>query len=164
MPKPEPRTTYKYSDEFKATAVKLSQLPGVAIQDVAESLYIHPFMLSRWRKEAREGRIVTKGVDVNKDVPGRSRAARCCFGKNGSTRCRSVWISRYLWVLRRRPKSIHWRPAVTIAHKVSGPCDGTRTDKGAWLRRIPLRTRESPARISWACIAHVRAGSTYGLP
>ena len=26
MPKPGPRTTYKYSDEFKATAVRLSQL------------------------------------------------------------------------------------------------------------------------------------------
>ena len=70
MPRPGPRTTYKYSEDFKATAVKLSHLPGVAIKDVADSLYIHPFMLSRWRKEAREGRIVTKGVDVNKDVAG----------------------------------------------------------------------------------------------
>ena len=68
MPKPGPRTTYKYSDEFKATAVKLSDLPGVAIKDVAESLYIHPFMLSRWRKQAREGKIMTKGIEVNKDV------------------------------------------------------------------------------------------------
>lgn len=76
MPRPGPRTTYKYSDEFKATAVKLSQLPGVAIQDVAESLYIHPFMLSRWRKEVREGRIVTKGVEVNKDVAAELKALR----------------------------------------------------------------------------------------
>ena len=68
MPKPGPRTTYKYSDEFKATAVKLSSLPDVAVQDVAESLSIHPLMLSRWRKEARAGRIMTKGVDVNKHV------------------------------------------------------------------------------------------------
>ena len=68
MPKPGPRTTYKYSDEFKATAVRLSELPDVAIKDVAEALYIHPFMLSRWRKQAHEGLIVTKGVDVNKEV------------------------------------------------------------------------------------------------
>ena len=68
MPKPGPRTTYKYSEEFKATAVKLSNLQGVAIKDVAESLYIHPFMLSRWRKEAREGLIMTKGVEVDKEV------------------------------------------------------------------------------------------------
>ena len=68
MPRPGPRTTNKYSDRFKAEAVRLSQLPGVEVQDVSASLYIHPFMLSRWRKEAREGRIVTKGVQVDKDV------------------------------------------------------------------------------------------------
>jgi transposase len=68
MPRPGPRTTAKYSDRFKATAVRLSELPGVEVQDVAASLYIHPFMLSRWRKQAREGGIVTKGVQVEKDV------------------------------------------------------------------------------------------------
>lgn len=68
MPRPGPRTTYKYSDHFKATAVRLSELRGVSVQAVAESLYIHPFMLSRWRKQAREGQIVTKGVEVEKDV------------------------------------------------------------------------------------------------
>lgn len=76
MPKPGPRTTYKYSDEFKATAVKLSYLPGVAINDVADSLHIHPFMLSRWRKEAREGKIVTKGIEVNKEVAAELKALR----------------------------------------------------------------------------------------
>lgn len=68
MPKPGPRTTFKYSDRFKATAVRLSQLRGIAVQEVAESLYIHPFMLSRWRKQAREGKIVTKGIEIEKDV------------------------------------------------------------------------------------------------
>ena len=29
MPRPGPRTTNKYSDRFKATAVRLSELPGV---------------------------------------------------------------------------------------------------------------------------------------
>lgn len=68
MPVPGPRTTPRYSAQFKATAVRLSQLPGVAVQDVAQSLYIHPFMLSRWRKQAREGTIMTKGVAVDKEV------------------------------------------------------------------------------------------------
>jgi transposase len=68
MPRPGPRTTFKYSDRFKATAVKLSRVRGIAIQDVAKSLYIHPFMLSRWRKQAREGKIVTKGIEIEKDV------------------------------------------------------------------------------------------------
>jgi len=68
MPRPGPRTTYKYTNEFKATAVRLSNLPGVAVQDVAESLYIHPFMLSRWRKQVREGVIMAKSADIDKEV------------------------------------------------------------------------------------------------
>jgi len=76
MPKPGPRTIYKYSDEFKAAAVALSHLPGVAVQDVAESLYIHPFMLSRWRKQAREGLIVTKGVELDPETAAELKALR----------------------------------------------------------------------------------------
>jgi transposase len=76
MPRPGPRTTAKYSERFKGTAVRLSELPGVAVQDVAGSLYIHPFMLSRWRKQAREGVIVTKGIEVDKDVAAELKALR----------------------------------------------------------------------------------------
>ena len=52
-----PRKVQRYSAEFKLKAVKLSDLAGVLVQDVADALDIHPFMLSRWRKEAREGRL-----------------------------------------------------------------------------------------------------------
>ena len=52
-----PKKVQRYSLEFKLKAVKLSQMPGVEVQAVAEALEIHPFMLSRWRKEAREGRL-----------------------------------------------------------------------------------------------------------
>ena len=76
MAKPGLRKVFKYSDRFKATAVRLSQLRGVSVQDVAESLYIHPFMLSRWRKQAREGKIVTKGIEVDKDVAAELKALR----------------------------------------------------------------------------------------
>lgn len=76
MPRPGPRTTYRYSDAFKATAVRLSQLPGVATGDVAESLYIHLRKRSRWRSLAREGKIVTKGVDVDPVVVAELKALR----------------------------------------------------------------------------------------
>jgi len=33
----------------------MSEQPGVLIKDVAESLCIHPFMLSKWRKQVRDG-------------------------------------------------------------------------------------------------------------
>ena len=55
MPRAGPRKVQRYSLEFKLKAVKLSQLKGVAVQAVADALEIHPFMLSRWRKEARDG-------------------------------------------------------------------------------------------------------------
>ena len=64
MSKPGLRKVFKYSEEFKATAVALSQLEGVAVQDVAAELDIHPFMLSLWRKQVREGRIVASKPKV----------------------------------------------------------------------------------------------------
>ena len=46
---------HRYSREFKVTAVKLASHPGIETQEVAAALNIHPFMLSRWKKEVREG-------------------------------------------------------------------------------------------------------------
>ena len=57
MPSSGPRTVRQYSDEFKLTAVRLSQQPGVLVKTVATALEIHPFMLSKWRKDARDGRL-----------------------------------------------------------------------------------------------------------
>ena len=53
-----PPKVHKYSIELKRTAVRLSQAPGARVNDVAEALDIHPFMLSRWRRLAREGKLV----------------------------------------------------------------------------------------------------------
>ena len=68
MGRPGPKTTARYGERFKVTAVRLSRLPGVRVQDVADSLYIHPFMLSRWRKQAREGVIMARGIEVDKEI------------------------------------------------------------------------------------------------
>jgi len=57
MPRSGPRAVRKYSDEFKLTAVRLSQQPGLQVKTVAAALEIHPFMLSKWRKDVREGLI-----------------------------------------------------------------------------------------------------------
>jgi transposase len=57
MPRSGPRTVRRYSAEFKLTAVRLSQQPGIQVQTVAAALAIHPFMLSKWRKDARDGRL-----------------------------------------------------------------------------------------------------------
>lgn len=62
MPKyTQPRKTWSYSNDFKVKAVQLSHQPGLQVQQVAEGLDIHPFMLSRWRKEYRDGKLKGDG-------------------------------------------------------------------------------------------------------
>ena len=74
MPKyTKPRKTWQYSNEFKVKAVQLSLIDGVQVKEVAVTLDIHPFMLSRWRKEYREGIIV---ADKRKKVVGQSKAKK----------------------------------------------------------------------------------------
>src|SRR3982074_1275885 len=65
MARAGPRKIARYGEQFKARAVKLSSLPGVLIQDVAAALDIHPFMLSLWRKQVRDGVIVTKAAKLD---------------------------------------------------------------------------------------------------
>ena len=55
MPRAGPKKVQQYSRDFKLAAVRLSQQRGVQVQAVAAALDIHPFMLSRWRKELRDG-------------------------------------------------------------------------------------------------------------
>ena len=57
MARPGPRSVRKYSAEFKLTAVRLSQQPGIQVRTVAASLAIHPVMLSKWRADVRERRL-----------------------------------------------------------------------------------------------------------
>ena len=49
------KKTQRYSVKFKVKAVVWSLDPDRSVKEVAEALDIHPFMLSRWRKEYREG-------------------------------------------------------------------------------------------------------------
>ena len=53
-----PRKVRSYGTSFRVRAVQLSQLPGVQVKDVAEALEIHPFLLSKWRKQYRDGILV----------------------------------------------------------------------------------------------------------
>ncbi len=76
MARAGPRKVARYGDRFKATAVKLSSLPGVLIQDVAAALDIHPFMLSLWRKQVREGVIVARAARLDVETAAELRRLR----------------------------------------------------------------------------------------
>ncbi len=76
MPRSGPRKIQKYSTEFKVTAVKLSQQAGLQVQVVAHALEIHPFMLSKWRKDFRDGRLRGQSrVVAPRGLPRRSSVA-----------------------------------------------------------------------------------------
>ncbi len=74
MARAGPRKVRAYSREFKVTAVRLSQQPGLEVQAVAAALDIHPFMLSKWRKQVRDGVLRGKGRDLR--VPPASEIRR----------------------------------------------------------------------------------------
>ena len=61
------RRVRRYTPEFKLQAVKLTQVDGVKVGDVAEALDIHPWMLSRWRTEASKGLIKAR-TSVPKEI------------------------------------------------------------------------------------------------
>jgi transposase len=69
MARAGPRKVQAYSPEFKLTAVRLSQQPGIQVQAVAAALDIHPFMLSKWRKQVRDGVLRGKGRDLRVPPP-----------------------------------------------------------------------------------------------
>lgn len=61
------RKIHHYTAEFKLKAVKLTEIEGIQVKDVADALDIHPFMLSRWRKEVRDGLIKAR-VKIDPDA------------------------------------------------------------------------------------------------
>ena len=55
-----PKKVHRYTVEFKIQAVRLSLHPEIQTQDVARALDIHPFMLSKWKKDYREGKPIRR--------------------------------------------------------------------------------------------------------
>jgi transposase len=64
-----PKKVHRYSIEFKIQAVRLASHPEIQTQDVAHALDIHPFMLSKWKKDYREGRLKPAGEVAGLSLP-----------------------------------------------------------------------------------------------
>ncbi|PMM33642.1 transposase [Vibrio splendidus] len=63
------KKTQQYLTEFKVTAVRLSLREGATVKSVALSLDIHPYMLSKWRKDYREGVILEDKRKKRTQIP-----------------------------------------------------------------------------------------------
>ena len=61
---------HRDSHEFTVTAVKMANAPDVETKAVAEAVNIHPFMLSRWRKQVRDGALrgKTPKIELNRQL------------------------------------------------------------------------------------------------
>lgn len=47
----------EYSKDFKVMVVNLTNLEGVQIKKLSDCMGLHPLMVSRWRKEVRDGKL-----------------------------------------------------------------------------------------------------------
>ncbi len=66
-----PKKVHRYTLEFKIQAVKLANHPEIQTQDVAHALDIHPFMLSKWKKDYREGKLKPAAEAAGLSLPRR---------------------------------------------------------------------------------------------
>ena len=71
-----PKKVHRYSNEFKVQAVRLSLHPEIPTQDVATALDIHPFMLSRWKKDWRGRTTQSQWRSTTTGFAATSRAGR----------------------------------------------------------------------------------------
>lgn len=60
------QTHQVYTKSFKLMAVRLAEHSKIQNKEVALALDIHPFMLSRWKKEVRDGALT--GVVAKQDL------------------------------------------------------------------------------------------------
>jgi len=64
-----PKKVHRYTVEFKIQAVRLSLHPDIQTRDVANALDIHPFMLSKWKKDYREGKLKPAAAAAGLGLP-----------------------------------------------------------------------------------------------
>ena len=81
-----PKKVHRYSIEFKVQAVRLSLHPEIQTQDVARALDIHPFMLSKWKKDYREGKLKPAAAAAGLSLPKLLRAPKADVEKKALKR------------------------------------------------------------------------------
>lgn len=87
----------EYSKEFKVRVVRLSYIEGIQIKQISEGLGLHPFMVSRWRKEYRDGKLVSEDsrkVVMGLDKKSQSRPSPQTITENEHLRSENARLKR----------------------------------------------------------------------
>lgn len=169
MARPRPRKTRRYGDRFKATAIKLSSVPGVLVQDVAAAVDIHPFMLSLWRKQVRDGVIVAKAAKLDVQTKAKLKRLRELERQiQGSQRGARAPKKRHPVCFGSKAEVFEFIEANRTRHKVSVMCrvyGVTRAGYYDWRKRQPsARTQQDGLLQQQIERVHQESGSTYGSP
>ena len=172
MPRAGPRKVQRYSLEFKLKAVKLSQLKGVEVQAVADALEIHPFMLSRWRKAARDGGLRGR-VSVAKAV----KTPRAGEMKRFQTLQRAHALLQEEHALLKKTHPVHLRTKADVFAFINHEHEAlgvtrlcrlfavTRAGFYAWRGRpTSARARQDRVVLEEMRAIFERSGGTYGSP
>ena len=81
-----PKKVHRYTLEFKIQAVRLASHPDIQTQDVAHALDIHPFMLSKWKKDYREGKLKPAAEAAGLSLPKALRVPKADLEKRALKR------------------------------------------------------------------------------
>ena len=81
-----PKKVHRYPLEFKIQAVRLANHPEIQTQDVAHALDIHPFMLSKWKKDYRDGRLKPAAEAAGLSLPKALRVPKADLEKRSLKR------------------------------------------------------------------------------
>lgn len=156
------RKVARYGEQFKATAVKLSRLPGVLIQDVAGALDIHPFMLSLWRKQAREGMIVTRGVKLDVETAAELKRLRQLERQYKLLKEEHELLKKAIRFVSNRKEANRGGHQVTLMCRLYGV---TRAGYYAWrARERSERARDNAQLVEKIEAIHEASRGTYGSP
>lgn len=154
--------------EFKRKAVQMSNQPGVPVKDVAEPLCIHPFMLSKRRKQVRGGELVGKVEPVKQQDVAELQRLREVERQFKRLQREHDLLKSHPVCLRSKAGVFAFIAANRQEHSVQMMCSlykVTRAGFYAWCRRErSARAVEGEVLLRQIAQVHARGRGYYGSP
>ena len=149
MGMPGPQKINRYGLEFKLRAVRMSEQSGVLVKDVAESLCIHPFMLSKWRKQVRDGELSGKSPALDAAAVAELQRLREVEGKYRQLQMEHDLLKKLsgLPQIERRSLRLHRGKPAGVARR--DDVQAARRHPGRLLRLASTRTEPARTRRPW---------------
>ena len=170
MGKPGLKKVHRYSVEFKLTAVKLSHMPGVEVQTVADALDIHPFMVALAKGSARrcaQGPSATGGSALALGARDQAATGPQARTRDAEGRARAFKKSHPV-LFRTKAEVFAFIDSQRERFAVSRICAlyaVTRAGYYAWRHRGPsMRKRQDATVLEQIQAIFARSRGTYGSP